>query len=59
MFIKLGFSVMNFDSRNVCNKISLFLSEVVLNNRKQQEMQSKFMKIRLNNHLSKLDREMV
>ena len=59
LFEKLGFGVLSFDSRNACKKISLFLSEVVANNRKQQELQSRFMKVRLGNQLGKLDREMV
>jgi len=48
-----------FETRNTFNKLKLFLSEVVSKNRRQQELQSKFMKMRLNSQLAKLDKEIV
>jgi hypothetical protein len=54
---KLGLSIRSFRNRNIYNKLRLFLSELIGNNKRQQEMQERFMKIRLGHQLDKLDKE--
>ena len=59
IYQKMGFAVRSFNTRNKFNKLKLFLNEVAANNRRQQELQSKFMKIRINNQLEKVDSQIV
>ena len=44
---RLGLHLRSFKTRNIYNKLKLFLGELVNNNRKHQEVQGTFMKLRL------------
>lgn len=57
LYSKLGFGSENLASRNSLNKLRLFLNELITFSKRQQELQSKFMKIRLSNQFGKLDRD--
>lgn len=59
MFEKFDFTVNSFNSRNTLNKLRLFLNELIGRTRRQQELQSKFMKTRLSVQLGKLNKEIV
>lgn len=59
LYNKLGLSARTFTARNRYNKLRLFLNELINNNKKQQDLQSKFMKLRMENQLSKIDHEMI
>lgn len=56
---KFGFTFRSLKVRNVYNKLRLFLGELIAFNKRQQELEGKFMKTRMNNQLAKLDKEML
>ncbi len=56
---KLGFTFRTLKVRNVYNKLRLFLGELISFNKRQQELEGRFMKTRISNQLSKLDKEVL
>jgi hypothetical protein len=58
LYEKLNFEARTFSTRNQLNKLRLLLNEVESNNQRQQDLQSRFMRLRLGSQLSKVDQQM-